>query len=198
MLGGRPRVRKATITVIGLLAGASFIPATGGIGWGQTRTPSQAESLAAWDRIAAVLRHPRCLNCHQLNSPLQGDARRLHIPLVVRGPDGHGASSMRCANCHNEMGNNPTSGAPGAPHWALAPASMLWEGLSVGDLCRMLKNPLLNGNRSPEALIEHMERDRLVGWGWNPGHGREPVPIPHSEFVDLMRVWVAGGVPCPT
>ncbi len=32
----------------------------------------------------------------------------------------------------------------------------------------MLRNPGLNGNRSPEALIEHMATDRLVGWGWNP------------------------------
>jgi hypothetical protein len=83
------------------------------------------------------------------------------------------------------MGNNPTSGTPGAPHWSLAPASMLWQGLSAGELCRVLKNPTLNGNRSPEALIEHMEQDRLVQWGWNPGRGREPVPIAHKEFDQL-------------
>jgi hypothetical protein len=120
------------------------------------------------------------------------------VPHVVRGPDDHGVSAMRCGNCHNETGNNPTSRTPGAPHWALAPVSMLWQELSTGELCRMLKDPALNGKRSPEALIEHMERDPLVGWGWDPGRGLEPVPIPHKEFVDLMKVWVAGGTACPT
>jgi hypothetical protein len=81
--------------------------------------------------------------------------------------------------------------------WALAPASMLWQGLSSGDLCRRLKNPALNGKRSAQALVEHMENDQLVRWGWNPGEGRQPVPIPHKEFVNLMKIWVAGGSACP-
>lgn len=62
----------------------------------------------------------------------------------------------------------------------------------------MLKNPALNGNRSPEALVEHMESDPLVRWGWNPDQGLEAVPFPHKEFVNLMTVWVAGGTACPT
>jgi hypothetical protein len=191
-------VRKATMSIVGLLVAMAIMPWPSGTGWSQTQATSQAESVAAWEKIATVLQHPRCLNCHQLNSPLQGDRRRPHVPHVVRGPDDHGVSAMRCGNCHNAMGNNPTSKTPGAPHWALAPVSMLWRGLSVGELCRILKDPALNGQRSPEALIEHMERDPLVGWGWNPGHGLEPVPIPHKEFVDLTKVWVAGGTACPT
>jgi len=104
---------------------------------------------------------------------------------------------MRCGNCHNDLGNNPTSGTPGAPHWQLAPTSMLWQGLSVGDLCRALKNPKLNGDRTPEALIEHMETEPLLLWSWNPGRGREAIPMPHKEFVDLVKVWVSGGAACP-
>ena len=196
MQNSRIRVRKTRV-IAGLLAVIAIVPWTRGTGWSQTPAASQAESLAAWEKIATVLQHPRCLNCHQLNSPLQGDTRGPHIPQVVRGPDDHGVSAMRCGNCHNEMGNNPTSRTPGAPHWALAPVSMLWQGLPVGNLCRMLKNPALNGNRSPEALVEHMEGDPLVRWGWNPGQGLEAVPIPHKEFVNLMQVWVAGGTACP-
>jgi hypothetical protein len=165
--------------------------------WGQTRQSSQAESLEAWRKIAIVLQHPRCLNCHQLDSPLQGDARRLHVPYVVRGSHSHGVGPMRCGNCHNDTGNNLTSRTPGAPHWSLAPVSMLWQGLSSGDLCRMLKDPARNGKRSPEKLVEHMETEPLVLWGWNPGPDLEPVPIPHDEFVGLMKVWVAGGTACP-
>lgn len=163
----------------------------------QAQTQAAAESLAAWERISAVLQHPRCLNCHQPDAPLQGDAAKPHVPRVSRGPDGHGVSAMRCTNCHNEMGNNPTSGTPGAPHWHLAPASMNWQGLSSARLCRMLKDPARNGKRSVQAIVEHMEKDRLVRWGWQPGAGREAVPVAHGEFVALMKTWAAGGAACP-
>lgn len=197
MLNKQHPVRKTAIIVISLLAAIAVLPWAIGMDRDQTPASGQAESLAAWQKISTVLQHPRCLNCHQVNIPLQGDMQRIHVPLVVRGPDNHGVSAMRCANCHNAIGNNPTSGTPGAPHWQLAPISMLWQGLSTGQLCRMLKNPQLNGNRTPEALIDHMDNDMLVLWGWNPGKGREPVPMPHKKFVDQMKVWVAGGTACP-
>jgi isoquinoline 1-oxidoreductase alpha subunit len=74
---------------------------------------------------------------------------------------------------------------------------MLWQGLSNGDLCRMLKDPARNGKRTGKNLLEHMETEPLVLWGWNPGPGREPVPIPHAQFVELVKTWVAGGMACP-
>jgi hypothetical protein len=158
---------------------------------------NRAESLAAWTQIQAVLQHPRCLNCHQLDAPLQGDARRPHIPLVVRGPENQGVSAMKCANCHNAMGNNPTSRTPGAPHWQLAPVSMLWQGLSGGALCRSVKDPQKNGKRSLEDIVTHMGTDKLVLWGWDPGAGREAVSLGHDEFMKQVHVWVAGGAACP-
>jgi hypothetical protein len=161
------------------------------------QTASSQSSLAAWAKIQGVLQHPRCLNCHQAESPLQGDSPRAHIPHVVRGPRNHGVTAMKCENCHNEMGNNLTSGTPGAPHWELAPLSMLWQGLSGGDLCRSLKNPAKNGNRSLEKIIVHMDTDKLVLWGWNPGPGREAVPLAHDEFIKQVRLWVDGGAVCP-
>jgi len=163
----------------------------------QTPNAGGVDGVAAWNRIATVLQHPRCLNCHQLNSPLQADSGTPHVPHVVRGADNHGVAAMRCGNCHNESGNNPTSRTPGAPNWQLAPVSMRWEGLSVSDLCRMLKDPTHNGGRSPQALVEHVDTEALVLWGWNPGEGRSPVPIAHKEFVDLVKVWAANGAPCP-
>jgi hypothetical protein len=74
---------------------------------------------------------------------------------------------------------------------------MSWQGLSPGELCAVLKNPQLNGNRSLADLVKHMDEDELVQWGWNPGKGREPVPIPHAEFVSLLKEWVALGGACP-
>ncbi|HKS75363.1 MAG TPA: hypothetical protein VJQ82_19300 [Terriglobales bacterium] len=162
-----------------------------------SQTASRHDSLAAWAKMVTVLQHPRCLNCHQQNTPLQGDSRRTHIPLVVRGEDNHGVGAMRCGNCHNDMGNNDTSRTPGGPNWSLAPASMLWQGLSSAQLCRAIKGPEHNGNRQGPALIEHVEKEPLVLYGWNPGVGRAVPPIPHDEFVRVTKVWVAGGMACP-
>lgn len=156
-----------------------------------------AESLAAWSDISTVLEHPRCLNCHQVESPRQGDTRRLHVPLVVRGEDNLGVTGMRCTTCHSQTGNNPTSGVPGAPHWSLAPLEMNWQGLSSGDVCRQVRDPKLNGSRDAEKLITHFAEDELVGWGWNPGPGRQAVPMPRAELVEHVKTWLAGGMECP-
>lgn len=160
-------------------------------------TPSAADSLAAWDKIATVVQNPRCLNCHQVNSPLQGDEQRLHVPLVVRGEDNMGATGMRCTNCHSQTGNNLTTGVPGAPHWSLAPLEQNWQGLSAGDICRQIRDPERNGNRNAEQLVSHFTEDHLVGWGWNPGPGRKALPMPRAELTEHLKTWLAGGSECP-
>jgi hypothetical protein len=165
----------------------------------QTQAPAptgREQGSAAFRRIAEVLQHPRCLNCHQPQSPLQGDAGKAHVPRVVGGPDGHGFTAMRCANCHRDT-NNSDSNVPGAPRWHLAPASMSWRGLSVGQLCRALKDRKRNGNRSLQAVVAHMAKDDLVLWGWAPGGSRPPVPIAHQQFVELLETWAASGGACP-
>jgi hypothetical protein len=174
-----------------------FVPRTTGNEKATAKSYGENDSVAAWEKVATVLQHPRCLNCHQLQAPLQGDGRRVHIPHVVRGKEDSGVGAMRCGNCHNDMGNNDTSRVPGGPHWKLAPVSMLWQGLSVGDLCRAVKDPARNGNRTGAMIVEHMEREPLVLYGWNPGRGREPVPMPHEELVKQSKIWVDGGMPCP-
>jgi hypothetical protein len=198
-------MRISELPVRSITFAVSFILVLIGIAISSTRAArtaaapadDQTTSLAAWGEIATVLQNPRCLNCHQLDSPLQGDSRRVHIPRVTRGPDNQGVGAMRCQNCHNNMGNNPTSGTPGGLHWQLAPVSMLWQGLSSGALCRAVKDPKHNGNRDGAALIKHMEDEPLVLYGWDPGKGREPVPIPHEKVVEDMKAWVAGGMACP-
>jgi hypothetical protein len=193
---------RGVIATLGASAGAGIVLFAIAITLhAEDRKPAAAETLAAWDQIAAVLQHPRCLNCHQEITPMQGDARRRHAPLVVRGSDNHGVAAMRCGNCHNGNGNNDTSGVPGAGGpglWQLAPLSMLWQGLTSAELCRALKDRAHNGGRDGSALIEHMEHEPLVLWGWNPGGVRAPVPVPHDVFVDQVKTWVAGGMTCPS
>jgi hypothetical protein len=85
--------------------------------------------------LGKVLQHSRCMNCHPAGErPRQTDLRRLHQPLVVRGKDGHGAPGMICATCHGGANFDP-SRVPGDLHWALARASMAWEGKTAGEIC---------------------------------------------------------------
>jgi len=153
-------------------------------------------------KIASVLQHPRCMNCHPRDdNPRQGMDRHPHVMKITRGPDNKGAVAARCVACHRDE-NNELTGVPGAPHWELAPLSMGWQDLSAGELCGVLKDPKLNGNRSLADLVKHMDEDKLVLWGWNPGKDtegkdREPVPIPHAEFVGLLKAWAAIAGACP-
>ena len=150
-----------------------------------------------------MLQHPRCQNCHiPGDAPLQFDAGLPHAMNVQRGTNGHGPAGLACATCH-AASNPPASygphAPPGAPNWHLPPPDqkMVFIGLSSGALCRAIKDPHKNGGRSFVALEKHLSGDKLVLWGWNPGSGRAPVPIPHDQFVEAFRTWVSAGAPCP-
>lgn len=147
--------------------------------------------------IAAVLKHPRCMNCHPRDDrPRQGEDRHPHLQNVVRGPDNLGFVNLRCTSCHRDE-NNAFSGVPGAPNWHLAPLSMGWQGLTDGEICTALKDPAKNGGKDIKALVEHMESDKLVLWGWAPGGTRAPVATPHAEFMTHVKAWAAANAPCP-
>ena len=51
---------------------------------------------------------------------------------------------------------------PGHPRWGLAPIEMAWEGESMSEVCRQIKDPQRNGGRSLELLHEHLAHDDLV------------------------------------
>lgn len=160
-------------------------------------TAAAANNGALFAPIAAVLRHPRCLNCHPRDDrPRQGDDGHIHLQNVTRGPDDLGFVNLRCTACHRDE-NNEYSGVPGAPTWHLAPLSMGWAGLDDADLCVTLKDRKKNGGKDVAALVEHMAADKLVLWGWSPGAKRAPVSTPHAEFVKQLKAWQAADAPCP-
>lgn len=164
---------------------------------------SEKDGLAAFETVRVVLQNPRCQNCHiPGDAPLQLDAGVTHAQNVLRGKDGKGASGLACSTCHGSVNPPASYGAhmpPGAPNWHLPPEDqkMVFIGLSSGDLCRTLKDPARNGKRDFAALEKHIDSDKLVLWGWSPGVGRDPVPVPHAEFVAKFKTWVAAGAPCP-
>lgn len=154
-------------------------------------------SVALFQEAGRVITHARCMNCHPAGDrPAQGDDRHPHMPLVVRGVDNFGAIGMRCTTCHGPANFDP-GGVPGHPAWHLAPIEMAWVGKSLGTICEQIKDPNRNGGMSMEQLIHHMAEDSLVGWGWNPGVGREPAPGTQKEFGALIKAWVDTGAVCP-
>jgi len=162
-------------------------------------TNEQVRSLALYREAGKVITHPRCVNCHPAGDrPLQGEIGNIqpHQPMVVRGGGGMGATGMRCFTCHGTENYDP-AGVPGHPLWHLAPIEMAWQGKSLGYICEQIKDPKRNGGKSMNELVEHMAHDTLVGYGWHPGRGREPVPGTQKVFEELIAAWVETGAVCP-
>ena len=179
-----------------MIAAAAMAMVGGHIGLQAQTSATPSPGAAAFEKIAAVLTHRRCTNCHQREAPLMGDTGRAHVPRVARAAERGRSRSPACTNCHKAT-NDVASGVPGAPNWRLPPVALAWAGKSKAQLCRDLKNPATNGNRPLNALITFMKHDPLALWAWSPGLNRTAVLIPHSEFVDLLNVWVESGAPCP-
>lgn len=156
-------------------------------------------SAAAFEAILPVLQNARCMNCHSAGDfPRQDDDRRPHILGVKRGPVGMGTNPVSCSSCHQEKNSPGLHAPPGAAGWRIpSPAiPMIWEGLNAKELCEVLKDPARNGHRSVRQIVEHMQTP-LVRWGWNPGEGRNPVPMPFDQFLAKVKQWADGGAACP-
>jgi len=74
---------------------------------------------------------------------------------------------------------------------------MAWEGKSLGEICRQLKDKERNGGRDLALLQEHLAKDDLVAWGWDPGLGREPAPGSQEGVGQLTQAWIDTGAECP-
>jgi hypothetical protein len=60
-----------------------------------------------------------------------------------------------------------------------------------------LKDTNRNGGRDLAALQEHVAKDDLVAWGWNPGPGREPAPGNQEAAGGVFQAWIDSGAHCP-
>ena len=161
-----------------------------------------ARSAALFTEAGKVIQHPRCLNCHPAGErPSQGMDMHPHEPPVVRGAADFGAPGMQCTTCHSAK-NTPIptesiKSVPGNPKWMLAPLNMAWQGRPLAEICKQIKDPKRNGGRDLEKIYHHMAEDDLVGWGWEPGEGREPAPGTQKKFGELIRAWIDTGAVCP-
>ncbi len=110
-----------------------------------------------------------------------------------------GENGVWCSTCHQTANLRGPHMPPGAPGWQLPTRDMpmVFEGETPRELCLHFKDPAKNGGRTLEEVLEHVQTAPLVLWGWNPGEGRAPVPIPHREFVKDMAEWIKKGAVCP-
>ena len=165
-----------------------------------TISDPKERSVALFNEMGKVLTHPRCVNCHPRgDSPLQGMEQQLHQPPVVRGMANIGAPGMLCMTCHGPENVPYTSqegSIPGHPKWHLAPPEQAWEGKSLAAICEQLKDQE-RSHKTLAELQEHNANDTLVGWGWNPGEGREPAPGTQKIFGALTQAWIDSGAHCP-
>lgn len=154
-------------------------------------------SIALFEEAGKVLLHPRCVNCHPAGDrPLQGEDSRLHQPFVQRPESASSVAGTNCGTCHQQANFDPAR-VPGHPAWRLAPIEMAWEGRSLGFICKQIKDPERNGGKSLADIVEHNAHDSLVGYGWNPGAGREPAPGNQKIFGELIKAWADSGAVCP-
>lgn len=159
-------------------------------------------AAAIFTEAARVIQHPRCLNCHPKDrTPTQGDDLHEHVPLIRADAEGHGPPGLPCSTCHQTQNTatnvRPIESIPGHAHWMLAPSTMGWQGMTIGEICRQIKDPARNGGRTLEKTLEHMADDTLVGWAWSPGAGRKPAPGSQKAFGELIDAWIKAGAACP-
>ena len=161
-----------------------------------------AELETSFDKMMAVLMHKRCVNCHPAgDAPLQGEDSHIHNFGIVRGESDHGLSGYTCESCHSEKNNN-FSGVPGAPHWAVAPIGMAWEGKTRVEIAQQMMDPKRNGGRSAHDIEEHLTEHELVLWAWEPGVNaegipREKPPVGKEEYIAAVKDWIANGAIIP-
>jgi hypothetical protein len=173
------------------------------------KPPSEFQSIASpaersraiFAEVGKVLTHPRCMNCHPAGEhPLQGADHHEHRPKVWRNDTGNFGTP--CGECHTEKNVTLHEAAsyksiPGHPRWAVAPLEMAWQGKSLGEICRQLKDTAKNGGRDLKLLQEHVAKDDLVAWGWSPGQGRDPAPGTQEMAGQLVQAWIDSGAECP-
>ena len=169
----------------------------------RAQTDDTARAAQAFEVVRSVLQHPRCANCHiPEDAPRQFDVSLPHAMNVQRGNAGLGAAAMECATCHGQE-NLPTGYGlhvpPGAPNWRLPPpqTKMVFIDMSPAQLCATIKDKAATGGKDLPAMLAHSRDDKLVAWGWNPGLGRNPVPVPREQFVAAFKTWMELGAPCP-
>src|SRR5262249_48258912 len=124
-------------------------------------------SRAIFAEAAKVLTHPRCLTCHPAGDrPTQANDVHPHKPFVLR--------DVPCVTCHTDRNftlheRASYASIPGHPRWMMAPIEMAWQGKSIGEICRQLKDRDRNGGGRTGPLPQATRPAALWGGGGRRG-----------------------------
>ncbi|WP_299603347.1 hypothetical protein [uncultured Aquimarina sp.] len=203
-------MKKASIVYVipillatGILLASNLKAPTAYIPVSSNDAVKKSSSDENYNKMMDVLVSPRCINCHPNdNIPKQGDDGHPHYFGMSRGENNLGYQATKCTTCHQSE-NNDYSGVPGAPEWSLAPASMMWEGLSRKEIAESMLDPERNGGRNHEELMHHLTEHELVLWAWEPGvradgTPRKLPPVPLDEYISAVKQWFEDGAVIPT
>lgn len=192
----------STILVVGILFASNYTNSDSGYVPVTSNELETNNNQDNYNKMMDVLMSPRCINCHPNdNIPKQGDDSHPHYFGMSRGEGNLGYEATKCTTCHQSE-NNDYSGVPGAPEWSLAPAKMLWEGLSRKEIAESMMDPERNGGRTPEETMHHLTEHALVLWAWNPGvradgTPRKKPPVPLEEYKEAVKEWIEDGAIIP-
>lgn len=167
--------------------------------------PSQAEGLAAWERIYGVTQHPRCTNCHvgadgvPMWAGLGYGPEAVHGMNVQAGESRMGAETIPCAACHvTSSAANTRPHAP--PHvdddWRLPPVELAWLGKTSEAVCAQMRDPETNDGHDLASLLDHLRNSAFVQWSFTPGAGRSVPDGSLDALVQDVALWGAAGMPC--
>lgn len=166
---------------------------------------AQDAGAQVWERIFAVVSHPRCANCHVGDDGrpawdgLGYGGNRLHGMNIVADESRIGAETVPCRTCHiGAAGPNDVPHA--APQlddaWRLAPIELAWRGKTSAEVCAQLRDPDANDGFDTAALSEHVRTSAFVRYGFMPGVGRIPAPGSADALAEDLLIWGAAGMPC--
>ncbi|MGY3791411.1 hypothetical protein [Aquimarina sp. 433] len=190
------------LLVTGILLASNLKAPTAYIPVSSNEAVKKGASDENYNKMMDVLVSPRCINCHPNdNIPKQGEDGHPHYFGMSRGENNLGYQATKCTTCHQSE-NNDYSGVPGAPEWSLAPASMMWEGLSRKEIAESMLDPERNGGRNHEELMHHLTEHELVLWAWEPGvradgTPRKLPPVPLDEYIIAVKQWFEDGAVIP-
>jgi len=189
-------VRAVSIAVACSLACALV----GALALAQPQQDKIAAGKAGFVEVVKVLQSPRCVNCHPAGDrPLVGDDSHIHPQNISRKSIAAGVPCSTCHQTHNADAIGVEGGPPGAPGWNLPPAvtPMVFQGKTATEICAQMKDPAQNGGKNFAKLLEHVEKEGLVLWGWAPGKNRKPPPLSHEQFVAAFKAWIDSNGACP-
>jgi hypothetical protein len=165
----------------------------------------QKASVAAWQKMMPVFRHPRCINCHGAMPQALPEPIRVGNKMVAGAPVRHAGvvdmdakdDNRTCEECHIEDWGR----APHAPNWTDKTDTDICRGMHIefeGSAPAFIDHIVRDSGRTPFIATAFIGKRGLIDGGqtiYETETGKKliaaPPPGTHAQLVQLARAWVA-------